>query len=745
MIDAFPEGFLVADGMGVLKFINRPGAALLSSTVTDLLGKPLQINPDQTQFSPSDNPEAIYAVRWLQLMWEGNQAWVAFFLPSSGNITYSEPSGGLQSKDEVSELQQKLLSLQQRFDQISAQNGQNRQKAEEFEKRALAAESKGKEGEDVALEGWSTAEERAKSAEANAEKLQAELDHLQLRLQLAQETEVLLKSELVQACEGKSGASDEEVSRQGELIAEQQERISLLEQQIDELKSNAAPMSVENVPEHYVQIGQLNNSLEEASARNQELQQEVYTLQQQLQEFSNQSQELENSLTQRIAEMASRDRETKRLAFEDPLTGLANNNILNQYIAYTLDLVRKGEGAAMLLVVDIDRLRTINITAGHQVGDQILMAFGERLRSYARATDVLARRRADEYMFVVTLQNSEPEAKGTVAQMAQALAQKIVSGLEEPFNIEGSLMTITCAMGLTMFSGGNDTADSIIDQAYIALARAKEMGRNRFYFFGQDLAERARRRTNIIPRLKDALERNEFVLYYQPVLDLKTGRIVGLESLLRWHDPSFGLLEPKDFLQFAEDSGMILPIGEWAIGEACQMASQQRDLFVSVNVSMRQVLQSDFVRRFMKQVERARVRPEKIIVEISETTSNFDPDRVAQAMSELAYWKIGLAIDDFGTASTPIQRLLQEHLKVVKLDITLVKPCVTDQNVARMLFGTVSMINAIKLQAHAEGVETAEQLAFLKKIGCHMAQGTYISPPVTATAVKDVIKKTYKV
>lgn len=752
LVDTYPDPFIVADSQGVIRFLNRQAASVFGSTPPELTGTPLQISPDDQSYKSASNPNEQYSIRWQSIMWEGNQCWSAFLVASS--MVGAAPTPTPSPEDEGRKA--RLVEVEAECSRLRKQLEEQRS---ELEQRVSQTEVKAREGEEAALDGWGQAEKRASTAEGKVSELQSDLERLQLRLSLAQETEAMLKQELQAQPHGQPDNSEADQQLRDELL-EQRQRIAHLESELEQARQNSvSPMHSDEVPEHYVQLGQMNLQLESALASQQEahdrlaqaqeanemLERQLQAAAHQIAETQAQSQELEQSLHKRLSEMVARDRETKRLAFEDPLTGLANINILNQFIAYTIDLVAKGEGAAILLVIDIDRLRTINLTAGHNIGDQILIAFGERLRSYARATDVLARRRADEYVFVVSLQNNEAEAKATVAQMAQALAQKITGGLEEPFQIDGSSIMMTCGIGLSMFGTPGETTESVLEQAYTALERAKEMGRNRYYFFGQDLAERARRRMVVTPRLKEALDRQEFALSYQPILELKTGKIVGLESLLRWHDPAVGVLEPKDFLAFAEESGLIVPIGDWAIQEACMMAAQHRDIFVSINISMRQILQSDFTRRFMKAVERARVRPEKIIVDISETITAFDPDRAAQVMKELAYWKIGLAIDDFGTASTALPRLNQEFLRKIKIDHTLIRQCSEDENAVRLVLGTVHLATCLKLQAHAEGVETAEQLAFLKKINCHLAQGRFICPPVNTAGVKDAVKKIHKI
>ena len=780
LIDSLPDPLIVADGRGLIRFANGPAGQLFSQAASEMIGTALPVSPDDQRYS-AEKPGSIdldlFNLRWVQLMWEGNLAWCAFFVPAIGG-------GGVggdaelerravqaelrceQFHEQLKKTQEQNAAMVERGKALTRQLQQRESDIQEMktqteflQHRCQQAETKAKETEDAALEGWTGAEDRAREAESQRDELEMRINALERQLSETQARELHLNQELDLLRSAQPEDWQRQTRHAEEQLSAQLQRISLMEKELEKLRERAAAKEGQaSNDETRAALEEKEKQASEAKHRVVQLERRLYDQEQhtleaekraetyafRLSEVQSQAREQEQGLQERLTALTARDRETKRLAFEDPLTGLANYNILLQYLEYTVGLVQRAEGAAILIVVDLDRIRSINSTISHAAGDQILIQFAERLRSYARNTDVLARRRADEFVFVVALQSTEPEAKSTVAQMAQALAQKIVTGLEEPFVVEGTSVLMTCGIGLTMFGTPGETSDQVVEQAYTALEKSKELGRNRFYFFGPDLQDRSRRRHLLIPRLKDALERQEFVLQYQPVVDLKTGKVVGLESLLRWHDPNVGVLEPKDFLSLAEESGLIMPIGEWAIQEACLMASQYRDLFVSINLSLRQILQSDFPRRFMKAVERARVRPEKIIVEVSESTSAFDPDRVAACLSELARWKVGMAIDDFGTSSTALNRLHQEHLKILKIDGSLIQQIPEDAGSSRLVLGTCALAQSLKLQALAEGVETTEQLSFLRKVGCHLAQGRALVPPVGASQLKDAVRKTWK-
>lgn len=782
LIDSLPDPLIVADGRGLIRFANGPAGQLFNLAPAEMAGTALPVSPDDSRYTvKADDSEdlELYNLRWAQLMWEGNLAWAAFFIPATGGGGGGASDAELERRavqaelrceqlheslkkgqEQLNQMVERGKSINRQLQQRETEIAESKAQTEFLQHRVKEAETKAKETEEAALEGWTSAEERARTAEAQHAELLNKIVDVASRLSEAQARELKLNQEL----DVLRSAQPEDWQRQAreaeEQLSEQLSRLSMMEIEIEKLRERAA--AKENAASHEEILASLeeaqrasSDSLHRVGVLEQRLyDQEQHTLEAEkraetyafrLNEVQSQAREHEQGLQQRLNELTQRDRETKRLAFEDPLTGLGNYNVLQQYLEYTVGLVGRGEGAAILVVIDLDRIRSINATISHSAGDQVLNQFGERLRSYARNTDVLARRRADEFVYVVALQSTDAaEAKGTVAQMAQALAQKIITGLEEPFLVEGTSLNMTCGIGMTMFGTPGETSEQVLEQAYSALEKAKEMGRNRFYFFGPDLQDRSRRRHLLVPRLKDALERQEFVLQYQPVVDLKSGKVVGLESLLRWHDPNVGVLEPKDFLALAEESGLILPIGEWAIQEACLMASQHRDLFVSINLSLRQMLQSDFPRRFMKAIERARVRPDKIIVEVSESTTAFDPDRVAHCLNELARWKVGLAIDDFGTSATSLSRLHHEHMRHLKIDGSLIQQIPEDTVASRMVLGTCALAASLKLQSLAEGVETAEQLTFLRRVGCNLAQGRALIPPVGATQVKDAVRKTWK-
>jgi EAL domain-containing protein (putative c-di-GMP-specific phosphodiesterase class I) len=375
-----------------------------------------------------------------------------------------------------------------------------------------------------------------------------------------------------------------------------------------------------------------------------------------------------------------------------------------------------------------------------------LVQFAARLKGLCRNTDVLGRRGDDEFLVVVAHKAADPRelslARTTVAQMAQSLASKVLSACQEPFQLAGAPVQVTCSIGMAAFA--EEGVEAALEQCQVALDRARELGRARFQFFGPDLHDRIRRRVAVVPRLREALERQEFVLQYQPIVDLRNGKMVGAEALLRWNEPNQGMLGPAEFLPAAEASGLIVEIGEWVVQEACLMAAQHRELFISVNLSPRQLMHGDFSRRFMKAIERARVKPERIVVEISEATSTADPERVSQVLAELARWNVGLAIDDFGTGSSNLLRLQREKPRFLKIDTAFVNQLPDDKTSFHIVLAACHLAASLQMQSLAEGVEKDTQLRNLVRMGCHLAQGRYLSPPVAPAQLKELLKKSWK-
>jgi len=705
LVDNLAGAVLVADARGLVRFANPTAAKLWGQPLRELLGSALAFTPNQDHFSLDSGDLRLH---WSHTYWEGNPAWLVL-------AHVDTPQGA------ADDLHQEIARLRQQLESRPVDDSSHQ--------RILL--------------------------------LEQHLAATQSKLAQAEETEKSLLIQLRDASDRVGPPTHLEVQSQQaqRRMAEQMQHIQTLEAEIERLRDRSNPRNEEAWEELSKQAATSRDQAMRAEQRVAVLEQRLYDQEQRtresdvrseslvarLGEQEHQAEQMRLGLEQQLEHLSAEEQQAKRLAFEDQLTNLPNLNILQQYLDFTTGLVQRNEGAAILMLIDIDRLRSVNTTLSVAAGDELLRQFATRLKALCRNTDVLGRRGDDEFLVVVAHKSSDPRelslARTTVAQMAQSLAAKIQATCQEPFQLEGFPVQITCSIGLTMF--GEDSVESTLEQAQVALDRARELGRNRFHFFGPELQDRLRRRDAIVPRLTEALERNEFLLLYQPIVDLSSGRMVGIEALLRWDDPKQGLLTPGDFLAAAESSGLIVPIGEWAVQEACMMAAQYKDLFVSVNLSPRQLMHGDFPRRFMKAIERARVKPDRIVVEISEATSSADPERVSQVLAELARWKVGLAIDDFGTGSSNLLRLQREKPRFLKIDNAFVSQ-LEDKTSFHIVLAACQLAKSLGMQSLAEGVEKESQLLTLRKMGCLFAQGRHLSPPVPAAQLRELSRKTWK-
>jgi diguanylate cyclase (GGDEF)-like protein len=765
LVDSSPMAVAVADSRGLIRFVNQPASVLLGSAPHDLIGNAFPFAPDdQTgEMQKADGKVVQVGLRWTQLIWEGNLAWSAVFEPleqTSPGPVDPEMERRLQEAEmrcetlhrQVQQLEDDHVKLNNKLSRTESESADLSARCETLTRRSVQAESRIKDTEEAALQGWSEAEERARLAESLVKELQGEIGKMDVILREARESQQQAQKDYdhLKSAVGDPAEAEEQLGQARQQLAEQLDRMAIVEAELERLQAKAAARDAQvqtsDEPAQPERVAELERQLAEEQARAHMAEQLAEGLKTRLGEVTDEAKLEKRELRKKLAEASHEDHETKRLAFEDRLTGLPNFNIMQQFLDYTVDMVARQEGAAALLVIDIDRFRSVNHSLGYAQGDELLVQIAERLKAIKRPNEVLARRREDEFVLIYSLESNElNEARTTAAQVAQAQAGKILAAIAEPFTVGTLTLTLTCSIGITALGFPSETTVTVLEQGAAALDRAREQGRNRYQVYGAELQERARRRIQIIPRLRDALENQEFALQYQPIVELKGGRMVGIEALLRWKDPNFGLLEPAEFLPFAEESGLILPIGEWSFQEACQTAALYRDLFVSINLSPRQLLQSDFSRRFMKAVERARVRPERIVVEVSETTHSWDPERISQVLAELSRWKVQVAIDDFGTSSSSLSRLHIEGMRFIKLDNSFSSQVTTDKTAYHVCLAFCHLAATLELRSLAEGVETKEQMALLRKMGCQLAQGHFFSPPVAGSQIKELVRKTWKV
>ncbi|WP_025917195.1 EAL domain-containing protein [Herminiimonas sp. CN] len=437
--------------------------------------------------------------------------------------------------------------------------------------------------------------------------------------------------------------------------------------------------------------------------------------------------------------------ETKRYQAElefqanhDALTALANRNLLHDRLCQAIIHAEHHDYPMWVVFIDLDRFKFVNDTLGHQAGDTLLKHVAERLLHAVRETDTVARLGGDEFVLLLSERGAESPGAGVV--------QRIMDAIAKPFVIEQHEFFLTSSIGIAVYPNDGLDADTLIKHADVAMYRAKETGRNNFQFYTPEMNQRALERLRIEGDLRLALERDEFLLHYQPQVDLHTGLIVGMEALIRWSHPTRGLVSPANFINLAEETGLIVPIGDWVMRTACrQNKAWQRaghaPLRVAVNLSAAQFAQHDLVQSITAALEDAGLEPQYLEIELTESLVMTDVARTIGVLQELKTLGVHLSIDDFGTGYSSLSYLKRFPINVLKIDQSFVRDITVNPDDAAIVASIISLAHSLRLDVIAEGVETEDQLAFLWRNGCDQIQGYYFSRPVPGEAAEKLLRQ----
>jgi diguanylate cyclase (GGDEF)-like protein/PAS domain S-box-containing protein len=424
------------------------------------------------------------------------------------------------------------------------------------------------------------------------------------------------------------------------------------------------------------------------------------------------------------------------LAQFDSLTGLANRALLTDRFAQAIVQAKRRNVPLGVLFMDLDEFKIVNDTLGHAAGDELIKAVGERLRTTLRPGDSVARLAGDEFAVLL----------GELANAADAalVAQKIIAALGAPFVLQGQEFFITASLGIATYPADGQDAGTLLAAADAAMYRAKQTGRNAYQFYTSDLNQRMRARVQRIAELRRALERGEFELAYQPKFNLQRRAICGAEVLLRWRHPVRGMTSPVEFIPLLEDSGLIVPVGEWVLRTACRELRERLDAGlpafpISINVSARQFRQLDLAARVRRAVETAGIRAEMLELEITETQLMHDPAHAVRVLREMRKSGIALAIDDFGTGYSSLSYLTKFPLSALKVDRSFVAAALDDDAAAAIVRTVIDMAHILGFKVIAEGVETEAQAAFLRGLGCDEGQGYLFSKPMTEAELRKFV------
>jgi diguanylate cyclase (GGDEF)-like protein/PAS domain S-box-containing protein len=449
-----------------------------------------------------------------------------------------------------------------------------------------------------------------------------------------------------------------------------------------------------------------------------------------------------------IQDITDRKRAEEQLqheAMHDVLTGLPNRAMFIDHVELAIARAQRNEERKFaILYVDLDRFKIINDSLGHAIGDQLLKEVAVRLWKCVRAGDTVARLGGDE--FVLLLEDIYQESE------AIDVAERIKAELAVPFTLSGREVFTTVSIGVASSWTSYHQAEGLIRDADAAMYRAKSLGKNRHEIYDSVMHAQVNDLLQMETALRLAVERKEFIVYYQSIVDLETFKISGFEALVRWNHPEKGFISPANFIPLAEETGLIVEIGEWVLREACQQMERWQKifpsdppLFVSVNLSSKQFIQSDLIQRVTRIIEETKINPEGLKLEITESAVMDDVDSATEMLKKLRALGVKLSIDDFGTGYSSLSYLHRFPIDTLKVDRSFVVNMSEDSENVEIVRTIVSLAQNLGMNVIAEGVETKEQLASLRKLGCENGQGYLFSKPVDARAAENLICDTYTI
>lgn len=424
-------------------------------------------------------------------------------------------------------------------------------------------------------------------------------------------------------------------------------------------------------------------------------------------------------------------------ALHDLLTGLPNRLLFNELLSKTLSNATRNSESLAVIFLDLDRFKVINDTLGHTLGDQLLQSVAQRLQDLLRCGDTIARWGGDEFTILLP--------RVTDIEEVTQVAYRILQALENAFHLQGHELYVSASLGIALLDRNSPDAETLIQHADAALYYAKDKGRNNYQFYSVSLSAKNPELLTLEKSLRYALERNELRLYYQPRVNIATGEITSMEALLRWQHPEMGLVAPSVFIPLAEESGLIIPVGEWVLRTACSQNKTWQDagfppIMIAVNLSLKQFRQPKLVEIIATVLEQTGLEPRFLELEIMETTAIEDVDFTRTVLEDLQQMGVYISIDDFGTGHSSLSRLQLLPLHNLKIDQSFIKDLTQDAKVAHIIKAIVTLGHSLGLKLTAEGVETQEQLEFLKSINCEEVQGFLFYRPLSAEKATEILE-----
>jgi diguanylate cyclase (GGDEF)-like protein/PAS domain S-box-containing protein len=438
-----------------------------------------------------------------------------------------------------------------------------------------------------------------------------------------------------------------------------------------------------------------------------------------------------------VVDISDRKRAEEQIefhAYHDVLTHLPNRKLFADRLTQSISRARRSSRPLAVMFVDLDHFKSINDTLGHEAGDELLQEMAIRLRANVRDDDTVARLGGDEFTIIL--------AELRLPEDAVNVAEKIIKAVEQPLTIAGTSVEVSASIGIALFPEDGSDAEALLRNADSAMYRAKEAGRNTYQLCTDDMKRRAVERLSLETRLRRAIAEGQLVLHYQPQVSLTSGAVIGVEALVRWNDPERGLVHPSAFIPMAEESRLILPLGEWVLLTACSQMRAWLDAgielpLMSVNLSLRQFQQYDIVQSVRRVLAETGLDAAALELEITETAAMQNAETTVEVLQALRELGVSIAIDDFGTGYSSLNYLKRFPITAVKIDRAFIRDLATSEGDAAIVSAVVGIARALKLRVIAEGVETEEQLSFLRRRNCDAAQGYLFSRPVSAAVLPE--------
>jgi diguanylate cyclase (GGDEF)-like protein/PAS domain S-box-containing protein len=440
-----------------------------------------------------------------------------------------------------------------------------------------------------------------------------------------------------------------------------------------------------------------------------------------------------------VVDISDRKRAEEQIefhAYHDVLTHLPNRKLFTDRLMQNITRARRSQRPVAVMFVDLDHFKTINDTLGHEAGDELLLEMSRRLRDCVRDDDTVARLGGDEFTIILAELRHPEDAAG--------VAEKIILAVQEPMTIAGTTLEISASIGISLFPEDGNDPETLLRNADSAMYRAKESGRNTYQLCTEDMKRRAHERLSLETRLRRAISGGQLTLHYQPQIQLATGKVIGIEALVRWNDPERGLIHPSAFIPLAEETRLILPLGDWVLHTACRQMREWRDRgldipHVSVNLSARQFQHAEIVERVRSVLHETGLEASALDLEITETTAMQNAETTVEVLHALRALGVSVSIDDFGTGYSSLNYLKRFPISCVKIDRVFIRDLATNDGDAAIVAAVIGIARSLRLRVTAEGVENAEQLAFLRRRKCDAAQGYLFSRPVAAESLPAVL------